>query len=542
MRPAAAAHGGWMLLLCACAVLAGVWLRFTGLDRKVYWYDETFTSLEISGYSPREVAADILTGRLLSGTDLEKFQFPRADSPKGTLDTIRGLSANEPQLTPAYFVALRWWSSLQPNSITAIRALSALFSVLALVLAFCLCRELFPAAPEVAYVCTALMAVSPLQLLYAQEARPYSMWVAVVLLAGLLLLRALRRPSFTAWVLYAMSAALSLYTFLFSVLVLLGHGVFVLIDSRFRMTPSVKAYVLAALAAGASFLAWPYRGQHSGAGNDHYTLLQYAIKWLRSVGVLFADFNVRPQAPRVILLPYALLLLALLALCCYAVVFVYRHASRRQAAFVLTMLGSLSLPLLLLDAVSGSSVALVTRYSLPSLAGLEIAVAYTLAEHTAGSRAVRSPAVWQGVAVLLLAFGALSGATIVRAAQWWNKDPQNYNQSAARLINAAPRPVVVISDAWFIPVLSLEHDLEPEVRYQLTVEPAVPDVDRHAATLFALKPSAHLRSELQREFEFQLVDPAADLWRLTVKAPLVADPANGRAAPPLQPAAPGRPL
>jgi uncharacterized membrane protein len=512
------AAGRWTLVLCAGVVLLGVCLRFTGLDRKVYWYDETFTSLEISGYLPREVAAGVLTGRVVSGSDLERFQFPRADSSKTTLDTIRGLIANEPQLAPAYFVVLRWWSDLRPDSIGAIRALSALFSVLALALAFWLCRELFPASPRVAYLCVALMAVSPLQLLYAQEARPYSMWIAAVLLSGTLLLRALRRPRVTAWALYALSAALSLYTFLFSALVLLSQGAFVLIESRFRITTAVKSFLLSVLVAGAAFLAWPYRGQHSGAGNDHYPLLQYATKWLRSVGVLFADFNVRPHAPPTILLPYALLLLALLALSGYAVVFVYRRATRLQAAFVLTLIGSLCLPLLALDALSGSSVALVTRYSLPSLVGLQIALAYTLAARTAAVGTARTRLAWQGLAAVLLGLGALSCVTVVRAAEWWNKDPQNYVHAAARAINAAPQPALVLSDAWFIPILSLEHSLRPEVRYQLTVEPGVPDIDQHAASLFVLQPSPHLRSELQREFQFQLVDPAADLWRLTQRA------------------------
>jgi uncharacterized membrane protein len=509
-----------VLLLCFIAV--GICLRFTSLDRKVYWYDEAFTSLEISGYSPREATADILTGRMVSGAELEKYQFLRANSPKSTFDTVKGLIANEPQLTPAYFVTLRWWSGLFPDSIAAIRALSAILSVIALVASFWLCRELFPSL-RVAYVCVALIATSPFHLLYAQEARPYSMWIVTTLLSGAFLLRALRRQTVVGWVLYAMCTALSLYTFLLSILVLAGQVCFVAIENRFRITAAVKAFSISALAATASFLLWPYRGQHSGAGNDHYSLMRFAIKWIRSVGILFADFNLRNDTPKSILVPYSILLIALLALCGYSLYFVNRFATRTQATFLLTLIASICLPLLALDAMNSSSVSLVTRYLFPCLVGLQVAVAYLLATKASETRPARSRAAWHCCLALLLAIGLASCMTFVRANEWWNKDPENYVQGASRLINSGRNPVVVVSDSWFVPLLSLEHKLRSDIRYQLTVEPNVPDVYKDAGTIFAIKPSAHFRTELGRRFSFELVDRSADLWRLTVRVDSDAD-------------------
>jgi uncharacterized membrane protein len=471
----------------------------------------------VSGYSTREAEADILTGRLVSSGDLEKYQFQRADSPKSTLDTIKGLIANEPQLTPAYFVILRWWSRLFPDSITAIRALSAIFSVISLAAAFWLCREIFPSSPRVAYVCAALMAISPFHLLYAQEARPYSMWIAVALLSNCLLLWAIRRHTIVAWALFALCAALSLYTFLLSIFVLAGQAVFVAIENKFQLTSTVKAFAISLAAAVVSFLPWPYRGQHSGAGNEHYSMVQYATKWIRSVGVFFVDFNLRNETPKWILLPYSLVLLGLLALCGYSIYFLYRHATRTQATFVLILIASLCLPLAVLDAVKGSSVSLVTRYSFPSFIGVQVAVAYMLTTKTSASSKVRSRVAWQCSMALLFVLGLSAGATIAQADVWWNKDPGNYFQAASRLINAAKNPVIVISDAWFVPMLSLEHKLRPDIRYRLTVEPNVPDIYKDAGTIFAVNPSTHLRAELKRRFEFELVDRSADLWRLTAR-------------------------
>jgi uncharacterized membrane protein len=159
----------------------------------------------------------------------------------------------------------------------------------------------------------------------------------------------------------------------------------------------------------------------------------------------------------------------------------------------------------------------VTRYSFPSFIGVQIAVAYTLTTRTGASWPVRSRLAWQCSMALLFVLGLSAGATIAQADVWWNKDPGNYFQAAGRQINAAKNPVIVISDAWFVPMLSLEHKLRPDIRYQLTVEPNVPDIHQDAGTIFAVNPSAHLRAELKGRFEFELVDRSANLWRLTAR-------------------------
>jgi len=302
---------------------------------------------------------------------------------------------------------------------------------------------------------------------------------------------------------------------LFSALVIAGQACFVAVDQRFRLTTTVRSFCISVAIAVASFLLWPFRGQHSGAGNDHYSLPQYWIKWIRSVGILFADFNLRDTTPKPLLVLYVLLLLALLALCAYSVYFIWRNASRKQAAFVLTLIGSLCLSLPALDLVRGSSVSLVTRYSLPSLIGVELAVAYMLAAKTDETSPNRTRWTWQCVAAMLAVTGLFSCWTLARADVWWSKDPQNYIQSASRIINAAPEPVVVLSDSWFIPVLSLEHKLRSDVRYQLTMEPRVPEIQQSAATVFVFQPSDHLRMELERYYPLTLVDPDANLWTLS---------------------------
>ncbi len=52
--------------------------RFINIDKKYYWYDEAFTSLQISGYTPTEVLHEISSGQLVAVKDLMKYQRPNA--------------------------------------------------------------------------------------------------------------------------------------------------------------------------------------------------------------------------------------------------------------------------------------------------------------------------------------------------------------------------------------------------------------------------------------------------------------------------------
>jgi uncharacterized membrane protein len=492
-------------------------LRFACLDRKVYWYDETFTSLELSGYSTREASADILTGRVVSAAELDKYQFPTADSGKTTIDTINGLITNEPQLTPLYFVLARWWSKLFPESILAVRALSAIFSVMTLGLAFVLCRELF-SSPRIAVLFVALTAVSPLYVLYAQEARPYALWCLTTLLSSIALLRAIRLGTRSAWALYLLSIILNLYTYLLSVCILFGHACFVAIDQRFRLTATTRRFALCAVAGLLAFLPWPYRGQHPGAG-DRLTLIRYLTKWIRSIAIMFADFNFNDRTSWSLLIPYSLLILLLLALVAYSIWFLLRHATRRQSAFLLTLLGALCVTLPLFDVMKGFSIGTVTRYSLPSLMMLQLTVTYLLATVTRESTTAWVRRAWQGCTLGVIALGVSSCLLMTQALAWWSKEPDNSIQTVSQLIRAAPRPTLIVSDTWFIGMLSLEHKLPRDALYKLTEEPQVPQVEIGSGSVFAFRPSEHLRAALANRYTLTMMDPTAGLWKVEARLP-----------------------
>lgn len=99
------------------------------------------------------------------------MKYQRSHPTQNFGDTVKSLAIEEPQVPPLYFVAVQYWAKLFGDSPGATRSFSVWMSLLVFPGLYWLCRELF-AAPEVAWIAVGLLAVSPLQVLYAQEARP----------------------------------------------------------------------------------------------------------------------------------------------------------------------------------------------------------------------------------------------------------------------------------------------------------------------------------------------------------------------------------
>ncbi|GAB4229162.1 MAG: hypothetical protein Kow00121_58080 [Elainellaceae cyanobacterium] len=117
----------------------------------------------------------------------------------------------------------------------------------------------FRAQPSlVCWIAVALLAISPFQILYAQESRQYGLWAATILLATASLLRAIRLKTVKAWAMYALTLALSFYTFLFSGLMAIAHAAYLVLLFRFRLNRTLIAYLLATGAGILLFLPWAF--------------------------------------------------------------------------------------------------------------------------------------------------------------------------------------------------------------------------------------------------------------------------------------------
>ncbi len=259
----------WLRFLIVFLLVMSILFRFVNLDSKVYWHDETYSSLRISGYTTTHVKQQIFNGLVIARESFAKFQG--VNQQKSLNDTIMNLATEDSQHPPLYYVIARLWMGIFGNSVIAIRSLSVLISFLVFPCIYWLCQELFNVPFSVSGLAIALMAISPIHLVYAQEAQEYILWLVTILLSSASLLRAMEMESkdqdelakeqqrtdhFATWSIYAITLALSFYTFLWSVFVAVAHGIYVIATAKFQLTETVRAYLLASLVGFLAFMPW----------------------------------------------------------------------------------------------------------------------------------------------------------------------------------------------------------------------------------------------------------------------------------------------
>ncbi|MEM1427637.1 MAG: glycosyltransferase family 39 protein, partial [Cyanobacteria bacterium P01_H01_bin.130] len=220
----------WARGAIALVLVLAIAFRLAGLVGKVYWGDEVFSSFRVAGFTLPEVAEVLGDGQPRSPAELQYFQTPNPDHT--TADTVRALAVDDPQHPPLYFVALRWWHQiLGPifgDGLPLRRSLSVLIGIAVLPCVYGLAWELF-GSRAIAWTAVAIIGLSPFHVLYSLEVRNYGLWTLEIVGASWLLLRALRRNSWGAWFAYCVSAVSLLYTLLFGLFTLVGHGAFVAI-------------------------------------------------------------------------------------------------------------------------------------------------------------------------------------------------------------------------------------------------------------------------------------------------------------------------
>ena len=184
----------WLRPLVIVLLILGIFFRFVNIDRKVFWYDEVHTALRISGYDTYQAKTQMFTGKVIDIAAIQKFQKINPDKSiiRNTINTITSLATDDPQHPPLYYILTKAWVQLFGDSVTNLRIPSAIISLAVLPLAYWFCWELFHSS-LVAWLAVSFFAVSPFQILYAQEAREYSLWTFMVLLVNIAFLIAVRR-------------------------------------------------------------------------------------------------------------------------------------------------------------------------------------------------------------------------------------------------------------------------------------------------------------------------------------------------------------
>jgi uncharacterized membrane protein len=529
----------WLRRLLVLVLVIGIGLRFYNLDQKLYSRDEVQASFTIAGYQDSVVAPQLCTGRLLSIQDLSPYQTLKPESQVS--DTLQALVANSPQSSPLYFTLSRLWMERVGSSIVQMRLLSAIISVAIFPVAYWLCWELFQ-EPMVGWMVMALMAVSPVQLLYAQTVQEHSLWNVIILLSSATLLWAVRVRHPICWGVYAMAMIAGLYTSALHLLVVLSHGAYMLLmQTLIRPGKSHKALWFYGLVTVASLTAFSPLGvmiltksqqihQLTYWTAEHHSLSYWIKSWIVNLGHWFIDFNYRWEighrgSPLKAIIRYASPLIV--AFVGYALYFLYRQTTARTWLFISLLIGLPAAALVLPDLVWGSERSRIVDYLLPCYLGIQLSVAYLLTGQIFApwGRVLAQARIWQGVTALVLVAGIASCGLSSQAVTWWHQPTHAHTEQVIRKINAAERPLLINFCEKYQPLantLVFSHQLDPKVTLQLVPEKLLPQIPSGFSEIFLFNPPQTVQDRLasNSQVEFEPVSPhKLQLWTLSQKFP-----------------------
>lgn len=511
---------GWFLFFIITTLLLGIFFRFSNLEGKVYWNDEAYSLLRLSGHTESELVQQRFNGQTFRPSDLKQYQQLNPD--KTVADTVRSQAVENTQHPPLYYILAWYWTHWFGDSIGVLRGLSAFLSLLVFPALYWLCWELFQSA-TVGWVAVALMAVSPYHVIYAQEARQYSLWTVAILLSSAALLRSMRQRSLVNWAIYAVTLALGFYTFLLSIFVAAAHGVYVLVVTRFRWSKTLAAYLLASLGSILLFSPWlvvlvnnlsRVRKTTNWTARETLEIVPRIKTIVSDLSHVFIDsaFNFCIFAPDNAVsgirfesyLKYPVLLLvgvAFYSLC--------RKTPLRVWLLVVMLTGSVMAPFLTADLLSGGVRSTTPRYLFPSYLGVGIAVAFLLANQLRSS-SLWQQRLWRTVTVGLISLGILSCVQLSQAPTWWNKYTDCCTPWIADVVNSGNKPLLINShnseDTDVGHLLTLSQLLNENVRLQLVTDAVTLKLPEPLGDVFLYRPSPKLVEELSRRYRLAPVN------------------------------------
>lgn len=479
-------------------LLLGVIFRFANLGNKIYWVDEVLTSARISGYTKQEIIQDVPRKGLMNIKDLQYYQ--RLNPEKDFSDTLQAF-IKSPEHAPLYFVITRFWVQLFGGTPTEIRSLSLILSLIALPCFYWLCQELFNSS-LIGWVTLSFVSVSPFYVSYAQEARPYSLWVVTLLLSSITLLRAIRINNYKSWCFYLIATVLNLYTSLLSILVLLGHQIYVLIIEKFQFSEKVKRYLLTMSVGLIAFSPWLWLVFHNLQRiQDNTTwmrvkigLLAVALIWLYSTFIIFIETPVY-LAFDPLIVTRATIDFTLLILICYALYFLYRTTPKSIWLFVFIQIFASMISFRTYDLFTGGQGSTAIRYMIPIYQGIQLGVAYLFAHKSFGDKYK----FWQRYFIILLVIGICSCIYLWDKSPRYQKTRNVYNPEITSIINSSSQPILIAEPEQVIDTISLSYALDKKVKFLVNSQPNLTPFLEKCNNIFVFNPSASFQDKIKQE-------------------------------------------
>ena len=496
----------------------GVYFRFSGLGNMIYSHDEAYTSLRAAGYTGSEAIDAIWDGREITRDDIQFFLKPNSN--KSAFDTLSVVARSEPQLSPLYFLLAHYWMRLIGPSATAMRGLSALLSLLAIPGIYWLCLELFKSR-KTALISSVLLSLSPFSILYAQDARPYSIWASLTLLSSAAFLTAVRKNSKSAWVVYALSVIVGIYSHQMFALVAIAHGLYLIVVKEARQEERFTRYLIASFLAFLVFIPWFVQMffhwdnmiARISWSNTEYPLSLYIQRWVMIFASPFIDLYLDPGS----ILPY-ILRVPVLLLIGYAVYFLVVSTPRHVWAFLLLLLGVTALPLFLSDLIRGGILSIQGRYLISTNVLILPVVSHLIAEKISWHAEKNPPLKWYLLTALLLVAQLGSAVNIQLSETWWTKKLTLNDPQMAHVLNQDIRPLLIVyglAPTDLGDIMALSYSVDEDVRFKLYPESAVVEPPIGFSNIYWYHRNYHsfVDSNGEKQYQAREVVPLL-LWRL----------------------------
>lgn len=326
-----------LLILSLIVIIFGILCRFVNLGEKIFWVDEVATAVRVAGYTKQEIVIELITQDIRSVDSLKKYQQLSPD--KTFNDTLSALKKS-PEHSPLYFILTRCWLEVLGNSITLIRSLSTFLSLLILPCLFWFTQVLFEKF-SISLLTITLMSVSPFYVAYAQEARPYSLWVITILLSCVTLLRAIKYNNWQSWGLYIGSLIVGFYTSLLSIFLAIAQGFYLLFIEKNNKN-YLKNYVISFAISLIFFSPWIFVIiQNLQLLDDNTTWMRTSLEipaiiaiWIVSILITFGDL---PLVTDINPINILMTLMAVILLIIILYLFYFNHSQLRNLTKIINL-------------------------------------------------------------------------------------------------------------------------------------------------------------------------------------------------------------
>ena len=547
MNPTRSSASSWQIVIRWVAIgclLLGIGLRLWAIDHNILWHDEVLTAVSAAGHRLPVLQAREFANKLVMQPELAAYLGPKGQPWHTVFASVIG----NPEHPPLYYLLTRFWMECFGSSAFALRSLPTIFGLAVFPALYWVCWEL-TRSPLVGWVAMALVALSPFHVLYGREAREYSLWAALLLVLGALLLRALRLTEqaatwgdrVRAWWPYSLVLALGLYTSLLTVYVSVGQGLYVLWLDRGRLGWRVRSLVLAGLAGGLLFLPWAL------VLLNHWEAARQLTAWMTAY-----------EEPRIQVLRRLVIqtlrgftdwvpvgagwwgagLFCAIAL--GSLIWIQRRLPRWVSGWVLSFtLVSTSL-LVIPDLLDGGLRSISTRYWTPTYLGLQIAFAILIVQGLTHGPTLRRSLAAIGASLLLTI--SLNGSwQLITATTNWAKGISVSLPAFAEQINAAANPLVIADGFGYRAgnTIALALRLRPNVPFYLVsdfrqvnpgdlqlLKTAIGQMTPPVSDLYVLNLMPPFREAIETELKGQIQplggDNMAWLDRLQLPSPIAA--------------------